>query len=251
MLARPRKRHEESQYHKNAQKDGGTTMLLSCSGVDLGSADATRSKLGFGEGPTYVKIWLQAGCPAVLNSAVDTDSIHVHTDAQGRTIVRDKQCALKAPPGSMCVRGKTACRLCLEMLNKNKVFNLIREWAQRILYVDLVHFALRSQSTEQHCHALYMKKLFPELSRHDLETVDYSTLIVNIRNTFMHIPLAKQNDSLSSFIGRSLQYLTPKMLVGLPPGIHTQVTSYIDSLAAGEILPHESKAIVSRQGVTS
>eukprot|EP00435_Cladocopium_sp_Y103_P014851 s521_g3.t1 len=242
-----RDRHEQSKYHQVAAQNAKLDRegIKICSGLNLSTETGEATAFGSGQNPRLLKLWVRSGCIAVLGSGIE--SLQVSLNAAGDIVVRDAQCEQHSAPGSFQIRGKDACKYCIGAANKSKSMKIIREWCVRITHVDLAHCALQSQQADQSAQAAFMKDLFPELREKSLEAVDYSTLCEKVRGMFLHIPTCKQHEALTSFVSRSVKYLTPKMLAGVSDDVKKKIATYLEKLTAGDLLEQESIAIDSWQ----
>lgn len=147
------------------------------------------------------------------------------------------------------MRGMGCCKSCLNAAPRANCVQHIKQWALRICFTDLTHIALTGDKVEQLSQVNFMKNMFPELKQEPLEVLPYSELVTKTRNLFMHIGVSRQNRALQSFLARSLKFLTPTMVAGLSPDVRSQVVHFVDAVAEGKVLPHESKAIVLWQSL--
>lgn len=185
-----------------------------------------------------LEVWVNSGCIHVKDSPLST--LHVRQTDQRKFTLQDSSCQ-DSP--QLCMRGCVCCQKCLQAANRKKALFQVQEWAQRICFVDLLHTTLKGNCKEQEEYATFMKDLFVDLQEEDLAHMSYSNLVSRCRLQFMRIPSCKQSVSLEHFISRTLRYLSPQMLVGVPSEIKQQVQCYVDSLQQGVLLPQESKAI--------
>ena len=240
-----RQRHESSNFHKNAVKALGQsdqpTDLPLCTGLRLSSATGSGTQMGSPEMLPLVKLWVDAGCIACLGSALETLSAKLTED--GDIIIRDTGC--QKSEASKVFRGGDSCNLCVQAANRPKACSLVRDWAKRISVVDLLHTTLGSKQ-EQLCQANQMVAWFPEMVHDQLHGISYSNAVTKARNMFIHIATSKQNAALQNFIGRSLKFLSPTLIAGVPAEHQKEISSFVDALAEGRLQGHESKAIVPR-----
>ena len=169
------------------------------------------------------------------------------TDGEGHEAdIRVQDAACKQKGDMYCVRGMSCCKQCFSAASRTACVKLIRQWSLRISFTDLTHIALSGNASDQSDHASWMKTLFPEVALEDLGCMGYPSLILKTKNLFMHIGTSKQNRALQAFIARSLRFLSPTMVTGVSGEARSQVVSFVDALASGKVLPHESEAIALR-----
>lgn len=190
-----------------------------------------------------IAIWVAAGCPAVIGSALDTISIKEAEVPSESFILRDALCLKKKD--LLVTRGGNSCKFCLSAANRKKCLQLVQEWSYRITMVDLTHVILVGDQVEKASLCAKLRQLFPELARDDLESMTYSTAVMKARNLFLHIPMARQNSALNTFISRTLRFLTPTIMAGVTPEVKDTISNYVDAVAEGRLGVHESEAIAS------
>lgn len=247
---RLRLRHETSAFHMKAYRNMGESPVVHddlqpCKGLVLQSHDGSSTKMGEAIFLPVIRQWLEAGCPAVVNSALDTICVTLDAESHEADIrVRDAAC--KEAGDMQCTRGMSCCKQCFAAANRANCVKLIRQWSLRISFVDLTHIALSGNASDQVEYASWMKSLFPEVAFDDLDCMGYPSLVLKTKNLFMHIATSRQNRALQAFISRTLKFLSPTMVTGVSAEARSQVVAYVDAVACGKVLPHESEAIALR-----
>lgn len=239
FYVRFRNRHESSERHKNAMKFGTSeSELEKCSGLDL-CADGRHTLLG--QIPDILRLWIWSGCIQVKMSVLE--KVLVFCKADGQLVVQDAACFEDST--RLRVRGKSCCSACLAVADRAKVVQSIREWSLRISFVDLTHSILHGDQKEILQQAELMKLYFPELeSASSLASMCYKDAYTRTRNYFMCIPFASQTQALKDYVSRSLKYLTPGLVCGLPSAVRKQANIYIESLVSGQLQQRETDAMV-------
>ena len=110
--------------------------------------------------------------------------------------------------------------------------------------VQLVHLSLEQKHSEILEHCQMMRKLFSDLRCSQLETLSFQECLRRARESFMHIPVAYQSDSLKEFISRSLKYLSPNLVLNIPKEMRVKVNTYVEALSDGRLSKDESEIVV-------
>lgn len=243
-----RKRHESSAFHLAAVGLSASSLaegeLLVCKGLVLSSNTGSATAFGNPVHEEAIRSCISCGCPGVIGSLLDGFSAQI--DCDGNILLQDSAC--KKDGARQCTRGQSACRWCLQAANRTKALELVRDWAQRVAWVDLTHLSLlegTANKAEKNQFIQKVKSTFPELTHVKIDAMAYPELVLKCRSIFLRIPTTKMNDSLQGFVGRSVRSMTPTMLTGVDEAAKEKISSYIEALSNGSLLTSEANSIVS------
>lgn len=237
-------KHENSHHHQKALKhkmvDAEMDDLPLCTGLPLGSDVGQQTPWGTTSMQQIAELWARAGCIGVKGAV--TETVILKEISGAGLVLKDVSCEEQP---KQIIRGGKCCATCWSAAHRKKLVTVVREWSYRIAMTDLTHCTLMSDRTEQINQANFIRSHFPEDDSADLASLSYSNAILKTKQMFLHIPVAKQNDSLRSFISRSLKFLSPTMVVGLSSEVKTKIQHYVEALAEGRLQQQDSDAIVA------
>ena len=111
---------------------------------------------------------------------------------------------------------------------------MVAVWAERISWVELTHFALRSDSQSQQQLALWMADQFPDTcTGRELGTLQYIELVKTVRSVFCSLPRKTMGHSLDAFMERMVNYLTQR------------AASFVEAISTGRMSSMEARMTVT------
>ena len=123
---------------------------------------------------------------------------------------------------------------------------MVAVWAERISWVELTHFALRSDSQSQQQLALWMADQFPDTcTGRELGTLQYIELVKTVRSVFCSLPRKTLGHSLDAFMERMVNYLTPGIVLGVPPEVRQRAASFVEAISTGRMSSMEARMTVT------
>lgn len=96
-----------------------------------------------------------------------------------------------------------------------RLLDCISLWTERACYVEMVHCTLRGDTAGHTELSQWMCARFQHLELRKLTEMDYVTALSTAKSSFQHIPRKLLRPALEVFLQRTLNYLSPGVVIGV------------------------------------
>ena len=96
-----------------------------------------------------------------------------------------------------------------------RLLDAISSWVERSIWVDLTHATLRADVDAQAELCEWTLQHFPHMDEHRMQNVTYVDALKKSKDAFHCLPRKYMRPSLTSYLQRMLNYLSPGVVLGV------------------------------------